>query len=552
MSDFQVVVDELEPSPPLWHGSTDVSTTVWPENLPPPELLHHLAETVFNAVPLAVRVLHRPTFMASLGLPPNSPRFPPVWLLHAICALASLYTPIVTDIGEINLDDGLGAVAVSAGVFQGGAYGAGNGFRNADHDDEDPFNFATSHLRWSHECSRKAIRRGKSMIEHAQRLILVTWFYLSRGDFISTIACTSNLTKLIASLGFNTSSVYSPLSRIPSEYLYTGRTVVGPTNEEMCRNIFWVAYAMERLVNATNVWTLSFEDMDCSQFLPCRLKDFTNGVTVPKQTRQHLLSRNMLVTHPPLFTDSFTLYVKAAVIFGQVRTFNRRYKQHYALNVQSTGLLYDGWSSPSDSGSTPPPGGAKNRDPRETKEFKALDDLIGAFIASIPKEFQDPVGRNTGAKLDPVLYVAHLLPHMAMITLHDPHANVSVAHDSSAQKILLAARGILELIYNVCGTAFDLLYLDHTSSTAWFLAGTTIIRFLAAKSAQGDEAEAAILTEELGAVKFMLTNLGDRTGIGLRQLKLLDMVYKLEIEAQAQARKQPTVMSPATISVTNP
>lgn len=88
-----------------------------------------------------------------------------------------------------------------------------------------------------------------------------------------------------------------------------------------------------------------------------------------------------------------------------------------------------------------------------------------------------------------------------MITLHDPHANAFSPHDTSAQKILLAARGILRLTYSLCGTAFDLLYLDHTSSTAWFLAGTTLIRFIAAKKAQKDEAKVATLTEELGAVR---------------------------------------------------
>ncbi|KAG8882850.1 hypothetical protein FRB97_007674 [Tulasnella sp. 331] len=143
----------------------------------------------------------------------------------------------------------------------------------------------------------------------------------------------------------------------------------------------------------------------------------------------------------------------------------------------------------------------KPSDPRETKEFKELNGLINAFIACIPKEFKDPVGVTTGAKLDPTLYVAHLLPHMAMITLHDPHANVYSANDASARELLLAARMIMELIYSVCGTAFDLLYLDHTSSTAWFLAGAALIRFLAAKTAQGDEVEAAILMEELNAVK---------------------------------------------------
>lgn len=156
-----------------------------------------------------------------------------------------------------------------------------------------------------------------------------------------------------------------------------------------------------------------------------------------------------------------------------------------------------------------------------------------------------------------------------MIILHDPHANVFSLQDPSAAQLLSAARAILDLIYKVCATTFDLLYLDHWASTVWFTAGVALIRFLNARTAQRDEAEIEKLTEELGAVKyahsafdstmtspnlsalcnrFMLGNLGDRTGIGrecqiygceicsyidllypVRQLTLLDKVYQMEM-----------------------
>lgn len=89
-----------------------------------------------------------------------------------------------------------------------------------------------------------------------------------------------------------------------------------------------------------------------------------------------------------------------------------------------------------------------------------------------------------------------------MIALHDPHANVFSLRDVSAQKILTAARAILELIYKVCATTYDLLYLDHSSAKAWFVAGVTLIRFLSARTVQNDEAEVARLEQELGAVKY--------------------------------------------------
>ena len=82
----------------------------WPARLPPPNLLHHLyvypssildellthrigtrVDIFFASHPHADRLLHRPTFLASLALPPNHPHFPHSSLLHAIAALASLH-----------------------------------------------------------------------------------------------------------------------------------------------------------------------------------------------------------------------------------------------------------------------------------------------------------------------------------------------------------------------------------------------------------------------------------------------------------------------------
>lgn len=91
----------------------------WPENIPPPDLLRHLAETFFHCLPHGRRLIHRETFLASLAEPPESPRFPAlsmysplrsirlcsrlklapsihaVALLHSICAIASFYTTVI-------------------------------------------------------------------------------------------------------------------------------------------------------------------------------------------------------------------------------------------------------------------------------------------------------------------------------------------------------------------------------------------------------------------------------------------------------------------------
>ncbi|KAG9047468.1 hypothetical protein FS837_002182 [Tulasnella sp. UAMH 9824] len=99
-------------------------------------------------------------------------------------------------------------------------------------------------------------------------------------------------------------------------------------------------------------------------------------------------------------------------------------------------------------------------------------------------------------------------------------------------QMLAATRAILDLIYKLSGTAYDLLYLDHSCSVGWFMAGTAIIRFLKAKIDAKDEDEVMGLEQELGVVKFMLRNLGDRTIIGHRQINILEELYDAEIKGQ--------------------
>lgn len=86
----------------LWHN--------YPPGLPNPDLLRHLVEVFFVFHPHANRVLHYPSFMASLTLSPSHPKFPAIPILHAICAIGSLYTAAVTspplpNFSEVALDE---------------------------------------------------------------------------------------------------------------------------------------------------------------------------------------------------------------------------------------------------------------------------------------------------------------------------------------------------------------------------------------------------------------------------------------------------------------
>lgn len=53
------------------------------------------------------------------------------------------------------------------------------------------------------------------------------------------------------------------------------RTVI---EDEMRRNVFWLAYATDRTASAGNGWAHAIDDEDVAQMLPVRGDQFDNGV----------------------------------------------------------------------------------------------------------------------------------------------------------------------------------------------------------------------------------------------------------------------------------
>ena len=107
---------------------SDVMWPNWPTSLPNPELMRHWyafffffgrpfvltltrVDVFFTFHPHAGRLFHTPSFMNSLSLPPTHPKFPSLPVLHAICAIGSLYTAAVTSPPLPNYDE------VSPGLF---------------------------------------------------------------------------------------------------------------------------------------------------------------------------------------------------------------------------------------------------------------------------------------------------------------------------------------------------------------------------------------------------------------------------------------------------
>ncbi|KAG8843966.1 hypothetical protein FRB96_003671 [Tulasnella sp. 330] len=419
----------------------------WPLYVPPPELLHHLVETFFSCQPHAGRLLHRASFMASLLASPSSNEFPISALLHAICAMASFYTPVVDSPPPPNLAD-----LPSEELWPRSRYKISS-----------EQSFGDVHALWANMAGLKTREQGGSMLQ----------VWITNGK----------AARAVLPMGLNVASNFSLLARHGSNRT---PSVLPPAKsameEEERRNTLWVIYVAERLQSAETCWAMLLDDEDISQYLPLPDDLWNEGADYPLELRQRLASPNSLFTHPPALTSPFSLLVKSISILSKVKTFNIRFRNKYADTVYAA-------------------------DPRSAPEFEELDRLIVKFTEEWPEEYADAfsLGSNGpeggSGRADPTLYLASLIPSVATIQLHDPHVDFSSAKCPSKKKMLAAVDVIMASIYQLSGTACDTALLDHYSSFCWLMAGMTLVRILKAKLDSHSHIEAIKMNAEIDIVK---------------------------------------------------
>jgi hypothetical protein len=83
--------------------------------------------------------------------------------------------------------------------------------------------------------------------------------------------------RLSVPLGLNMCPPFHSITKSvrPASILPPARNVI---EDETRRNVFWLAYAMERQHGFGNGWALSLDDQDVSQLLPIRGDQFEQGV----------------------------------------------------------------------------------------------------------------------------------------------------------------------------------------------------------------------------------------------------------------------------------
>ncbi|KAF7796741.1 hypothetical protein EIP86_007924 [Pleurotus ostreatoroseus] len=500
----------------------------WPPNLPPPEITRHLVETFFQFHIHANRLFHAPTFMASLELLPTDPRFPSPAVLHAMCAVGSLYSAAVSPNQTFTCDVDM-------------PYELHNGRWKKGHprpdyygvdDEEYPETFTEQQARFAKQivdiglvradfqclqgnfafmistnssltlsqhnsswCGGISVKDGKrsSLYLASQPRLIVIAALRWTDAFLSAahaIRCTAPCS---LSTCYTTAAIthYKPPSVLPP-----AKSVI---EDEIRRNTFWIAYAMERQQGTGNAWALSLDDMDVYQLLPLRGDQFDQGILVLPEERQWSYQPDILYAHPEHQTDSFILYIKSALLLSRVKTFNLRFR----------------WKYFTESGGMP----TQDVDPIGSPEFQQLDRIVMGFRHSFPAQFKSPV---EGDMLDPYLYTAHSAAVLAQVLLHEPHARIGDMSCVSTRKTLSASRAIVELMYAITATNYDVTLLDLQPFMCWFMAGRVLVRFLRTAVDANQRDTIMLLQSQISFVRSVLNKAGERVPLAYRYGKMLN------------------------------
>ncbi|KLO14473.1 hypothetical protein SCHPADRAFT_920667 [Schizopora paradoxa] len=487
-------------SPPLAGSNfaTQLTWSTWPKDLPNPELLQHLVDVFFSFHHHSNRIFHAPTFLTSMTLPPNHPGFPHIAILHAICAVGSFYTAAVRQADPPNF-----AHTPADDLFQN-AYKRRYALEDS---------FGEKHAKLTMAAIEDSTSLGERLFECQQATTVLTWFYHGHAKWSDMFLTIGRAMRYSVPIGLNMCPPFHSISkslRAPS-IIPPARTVI---EDETRRNTFWITYATERLYSSGNGWALSMDDQDISQLLPVRGDQFENGTLVPPKHRQWAHSPEMLLSHNPEQTDSFILYIKSSIVMSRVKCFNLRFR---ALNFAG------------DPKFTVPGMGADRSaqyiDPRATEGFKEVDCLVNSFVDSFPRHLKDPV---QGGVVDPHLLLACLAPNVAKILLHDPHADLCRDACISKARILEAAHTMLNWLYAILATSYDITLLDNFAVFAFFMTGRVLVRFVQNSKESGDESQFLTFRTELEFIRIAMARIGQRLPLAFRYAKMLDdIIYQV-------------------------
>ncbi|OJT03012.1 hypothetical protein TRAPUB_6355 [Trametes pubescens] len=473
-------------SPELRHGNQqhvmpdpllDMLFAGWDPDLPDPDTLDHYIDIFFKCDPCGSRVLHKPSFLASMHLHPKDPNYPHPAILHAICASASRWASqeIVT------LPDGT----------------------RRD-------KFADIHVSKTRAFIDRTMATGQDIFPVMQACIILSWYFYQEGRWVEVWIFAGFQTRAAVPLRLNYPGTFSAIgASSPGAYLAPPKDL---RDLECRRRTWWMTVMFDRIVSVGG-WLHGVDERDIGTELPLRRIDFEAGANVPPNP-QDMFTDDVFVRHPPMYTDSFILFLKAVMIFGKVTDYNTR------SNLRAN---------------APP---SKNQNPFVLPGFKELDRLVAQdFLQSLPAEFKHLDITSDGV-LDTDLYMVHLVPHAAAITLHNPYLNFSDSASLSTRRCIHATRSILAAYYRLSETSLDHTRLHPFATICWYLAAVVQTQLCKYFIEIGDTSREQTVWGEINALRFAMLNYGSRSPIGSTWWRYTSSHFRALTHASLAARQE--------------
>ncbi|KAJ3879070.1 hypothetical protein F5051DRAFT_486390 [Lentinula edodes] len=452
----------------------------WNPDLPDPATLNHYIDVFFRCDPCGSRVLHRPSFLASMHLSPKDPGFPHSAILHAICASASRWSPH----NIVILPDGTRRDT-----------------------------FGDWHASKTRHYIDKCMSTGEDIFSVMQACILLSWYFYQEGRWVEVWIFAAFQTRVSVPLRLNYPGTFSTHGNTsPGAYLAPPKDL---RDLESRRRTWWMTILFDRIASVGG-WIHSVDERDIGTELPLRNEDFASENPMPSNP-QDIATPDVFVRHPPQYTDSFVLLVKAVMLFGRVTDFNVR------------GSL------------RAPTAPSKNQNPFYLEGFEALDNLVSReFLDSLPHIFKNNNGVTDvpdGGNLDTDLYMVHIIPHAAVITLHNPYVNFNDPDNVSTARCIHSARCILAAYYMLTATSLDITRLHPFVTICWYLAAVVQVQLCKYFIEVGDSDRESTVWGEINVLRFAMLAYGEKSPIGTRQERLLQGLMR-EI-VRMTAHKQP-------------
>jgi hypothetical protein len=454
----------------------DLLVRGWNPDLPEPATLNHYIETFFRCDPCAFHVLHRPSLLAALSFPPKDSRFPHSAILHAICACASRWSPTTqTSLsGDTRRDE-----------------------------------FAEFHAGKTRQYIDKTMASGDDIFPVMQACTLLSWFFFHEGRWVEVWVFAGFQTRVAIPLRLNNPGTLAPNNMSEGQYLAPPKSAL---ELEGRRRTWWMTVMFDRIVSMGG-WVHAVDERDIGTEFPVTNLDYENGAEVPSNP-QDIITTNVFTIHPPEYTDSYLLLLKAVILFGRVTEFNVRnnLRQKTAPHRTTNPFLLPG--------------------------FEELDSLVSSrFLGSLPGHYRmhkgvgDVLGLNS---LDTDLYMVHILPHAATITLHNPYIEFTDPDCLSTQRCVRAAKAILDAYYSLSTTSLDISRLHPLVTICWYLAAAVQVQLCKYFIELGDSANESTVWGEINVLRFAMLEFGSRSPIGCRQERLLQGLMREIVRMTSQ------------------